>query len=48
MGFAPAGREVVGRKIAVFKPKAGEWAQGKVVEYNSATSQHKVKHALPS
>lgn len=38
-----AGKEVVGRKLAIWKSRMGEWVHGKVVEFNGATAQHKVR-----
>lgn len=37
-----SGKEAVGRKIAMQKPKGGDWLPGKLVEFNPATGQHKV------
>lgn len=37
-----AGREVVGRKIAVWKPKAGIWRNGAVSDFNNSNLRHMV------
>ena len=37
-----AGREVVGRKIAVWKPKAGIWRNGAVSDFNNSNLRHVV------
>jgi hypothetical protein len=39
-----AGKEVVGRKLAIWKNRVGEWVNGKLVEFNPAKGQHKVRH----
>lgn len=38
-----AGREVVGRKIAVWKPKAGIWRNGTVSDFSVANLRHMVR-----
>lgn len=38
-----AGREVVGRKIAVWKPKAGVWRNGTVSDFNGGNLRHMVR-----
>lgn len=44
-----AGREVVGRKIAVWKPKAGIWRNGTVSDFNSSNLRHMVLlHPAPT
>ena len=44
-----AGREVVGRKIAVWKPKAGIWRNGTVSDFNSINLRHVVRlHPAPT
>ncbi|KAK9916747.1 hypothetical protein WJX75_006528 [Coccomyxa subellipsoidea] len=39
-----AGKEVVGRKLAIWKNRVGEWVNGKLVEFNPAKGQHKVRY----
>ncbi len=40
--FVMAGKEVIGRKLAIWKNRMGEWVNGKLVEFDMASGQHKV------
>ncbi|CAL8467270.1 g6807 [Coccomyxa elongata] len=39
-----AGKEVVGRKLAVWKNRVGEWVNGKLVDFDAPAGQHKVRY----